>query len=170
MTRHRTIIIALAAVATMALAMPLHTPRLLLWNASASVPVGLYWLRPAIHLHVGDLVAVQPSTPLARYLAVRGYLPVGVPLLKHILALPGHTVCRISRAVTIDGTGVADALDRDHLGRLLPIWQGCRTLRAGEVFLLNRQSQSSFDGRYFGPLPFASIVGRAVPLWTETPR
>jgi type IV secretory pathway protease TraF len=32
---------------------------------------------------------------------------------------------------------------------------------------MSRQSANSLDGRYFGPLPAASIVGRAIPLWTE---
>ncbi len=36
----------------------------------------------------------------------------------------------------------------------------------GEVFFMNWQSDDSLDGRYFGPLPAASILGRAVPLWT----
>lgn len=165
MNRRRTFMIALAAVAVLALTASSNMPKLLIWNASASVPVGLYVLRPAIALRTGELVAVLPPTPLARYLSTRGYLPNGVPLLKHILALPGQTVCRIGRVVRMDGIVVASALDRDHLGRSLPIWQGCRTLRAGEVFLLNPNIHDSFDGRYFGPLSAAMIVGRAEPLW-----
>jgi type IV secretory pathway protease TraF len=39
------------------------------WNASASVPVGLYRLRPAGELAVAELVAVQPPEPLATFLA-----------------------------------------------------------------------------------------------------
>ena len=38
----------------------------------------------------------------------------------------------------------------------------------GQVFLMNWQSADSLDGRYFGPLPAASILGRAVPIWTFT--
>ena len=165
MNRRRTVIIALTAAAVLALSASRNLPRLFLWNASASVPVGLYMLRPAIALHTGELVAILPPTPLARYLAARGYLPNGVPLLKHILALRGQTVCRIGRVVSIDGVAAANALDRDRLGRSLPVWQGCRTLRAGEVFLLNPNIRDSFDGRYFGPLPAVSIIGRAEPLW-----
>ena len=127
--------------------------------------VGLYAMRPAIALHTGELVAILPPMPLARYLAGRGYLPNGVALLKHILALPGQTVCRIGRVVRIDRVAAAKALDHDRLGRSLPVWQGCRTLRAGEVFLLNPTVRGSFDGRYFGPLPAVSIIGRAEPLW-----
>jgi type IV secretory pathway protease TraF len=59
------------------------------------------------------------------------------------------------------------ALDRDHLGRILPVWEGCRLVADHEVFLMNWRSQNSFDGRYFGPLPASTIVGRADPLWMK---
>ena len=32
---------------------------------------------------------------------------------------------------------------------------------------MNPRSADSLDGRYFGPLPAASIVGRAIPLWVN---
>lgn len=140
--------------------------KLLLWNASASAPRGLYLLHPAMPLHGGELVAVAPPEPLARFAAVRGYLPIGVPLLKHIAALDGQTVCRFGRVARVDGSAVAIARERDSLGRPLPSWQGCRALRAGQVFLLNSAVPDSFDGRYFGVLPANAITARAEPLWT----
>jgi conjugative transfer signal peptidase TraF len=141
-------------------------PTLLLWNASASVPRGLYLLRSAMPLQRDELVAVAPPAPLAKFLAMRGYLPAGVPLLKHIAALPGQTVCRAAHVITVNGRAVTFARDHDHLGRSLPVWTGCRTLRAGEVFLLNANVPDSFDGRYFGPVSTAAITARAEPLWT----
>ena len=140
------------------------TPKLI-WNASASVPVGLYSVQPAGVLHVTELLVVRPPEPLASFLADRGYLPKGVPLLKRVLALPGQTVCRVDRAITVDGIAMGEALDRDRRGRTLPVWQGCRAVRADEVFLMNWQSEDSLDGRYFGSLPAAAIVGQAEPLW-----
>ena len=47
-------------------------PRLL-WNASASVPIGLYFVSPAGTLHVGELVVVTPPEALAEFLSERGY-------------------------------------------------------------------------------------------------
>ena len=32
---------------------------------------------------------------------------------------------------------------------------------------MNPRSANSLDGRYFGPLPASSVVGRAIPLWTN---
>ena len=65
-----------------------------IWNASASVPIGLYRLRPTGNLFVTELVAVQPPEPTATFLSEGGYLPRGLPMLKRVLALPGQTVCR----------------------------------------------------------------------------
>lgn len=140
-------------------------PTLVLWNASASAPIGLYLLRPAMPLQIQDLVAVRPPIPLAHYMAARGYLPMGVPLLKHVGALGGQIVCRAGRKISIDGNAAASARDSDSHGRPLPVWHGCRALGPSEVFLLNASVPDSFDGRYFGALPVRAIVGRAVPLW-----
>jgi conjugative transfer signal peptidase TraF len=139
----------------------------LVWNASASVPVGLYAIHPVDVVHSGDLVLLLPPEPVVQYLDRRGYLPRGLPILKHVLALPGQSVCRIERTIIVEGTAVGDALDRDRQGRGLPSWQGCRMVAREEVFLMNWRSDTSFDGRYFGPLPASTIVGRATPLWIK---
>lgn len=146
------------------------TTPLLLWNASASAPIGLYRVHRPSRLTDGDLVVVRPPDTLARFLANRDYLPLGVPLLKHVAARQGQTVCRDGATVSIDGgatAALAQAVDRR--GRPLPIWTGCRRL-AEEIFLLNRATPNSLDGRYFGPLPVAAIIGRAEPLWLRTKR
>jgi conjugative transfer signal peptidase TraF len=142
------------------------SPRFI-WNASASVPIGLYAIRPAGVLHVTELVVIQPPAALASFLDQRRYLPKGVPMLKRILGLPGQTVCRSDRTITVDGIAMGEALDRDRNGRALPTWHGCRVVGGDEVFLMNWQSEDSFDGRYFGPLPANTIAGRADPLWTR---
>jgi conjugative transfer signal peptidase TraF len=137
-----------------------------IWNASESVPIGLYRLHPTGRLAISELVAVQPPEPLATLLADRRYLPRGIPLLKRVLALPGHTVCRDQLAVMVDKIEMGVAREYDRSGRPLPIWQGCHVVADGEVFLMNWRSADSFDGRYFGALPTSAIMGTAEPLWT----
>jgi hypothetical protein len=68
-----------------------HRPRVM-WNASASTPVGLYTLRRPGELKVGDLVVDQPPLALACFMAGRHYLPLNVPLLKYVGAITGQTV------------------------------------------------------------------------------
>jgi len=62
---------------------------------------------------------------------------------------------------------MGEALVRDHLSRPLPVRHGCRIIAGGDVFLMNRQSEDSLDGRYFGALPTTTVVGRVAPLWTD---
>ena len=166
MTRFGWVMTTYAAALGTALAALLHPAPRLIWNASASVPIGLYAVRPAGGLHVNELLVVTPPEPLATFLDTRRYLPKGVPLLKHVLALPGQTVCRSGGTITVDGVTAGEALDRDRLGRPLPVWQGCRVIAAGDVFLMNRRADS-LDGRYFSSLPATTVVGRADPIWTD---
>ncbi|MGV7120502.1 S26 family signal peptidase [Sphingopyxis sp. 550A] len=144
-------------------------PRLV-WNPSASAPIGLYRIAPEDDPPVGALVAVTPPERLARWLSARAYLPEGVPLLKHVAAKAGQRACRIGDVVSVDAVPVAVALARDGQGRPLPVWQGCRTLAPDEMLLLNVAVPGSMDGRYFGPLPASTVLGRAIPILTrDTP-
>jgi conjugative transfer signal peptidase TraF len=155
-----------AAVVVVSMIAVRPAPRYI-WNASESVPIGLYRLHPTGRLAVTQLVAVQSPEPLATFLADRRYLPRGILLLKRVLALPGQTVCRDQLSVTVDKIEMGAARECDRSGRPLPIWQGCRVVAEGEVFLMNWQSADSLDGRYFGVLPTTAIIGRAEPLWTN---
>lgn len=145
----------------------LQPHRMIVWNASASVPVGLYLLEKTDERYVSELVAVVPPEPLATFLAAGNYLPRGVPMLKHVLALPGQTVCRDGLVVTVDKVAVGLARERDRRGRSLPVWQGCRVVAEDALFLMNSRSADSLDGRYFGPLPRSAVTGRAHPVWTK---
>jgi type IV secretory pathway protease TraF len=119
-------------------------------------------------LEVAQFAVVRPPPTLANLLEEGGYLPRGVPLIKRVLGLAGQTICRADLTVTVDEINVGSARERDHSGRKLPTWQGCHKLTASEVFLMNGDEPASLDGRYFGPLPVSSIIGRAEPLWIST--
>ncbi|MBZ9822055.1 S26 family signal peptidase [Mesorhizobium sp. CA4] len=157
----------LAAVAATLAPAFVEMPPLLLWNASASAPIGLYAVRKMVVPTAGALAVIEPPETVTRFAAERGYLPLGVPMLKHIEGLPGQEVCRVARVITVDGIAVGAALERDRKGRALPDWQGCRIIPADRIFVMNRKVQDSLDGRYFGSFPLDSIVGRAMPLWTD---
>ena len=166
MSRARYVMATAAALAIM-LASGVPTAPRLVWNASASVPIGFYAISPADRIEVPDLVAVMPPEPIASFMVQRGYVGRDVPLLKHVLGLPGQRVCRNGREITVDAVPLGEARDRDSQGRDLPVWQGCREIAEGEVFLMNLDVSDSLDGRYFGPLPASTVIGRATPLFTD---
>ena len=161
------LVIMLGSLGVLCLASGAGRTPIYMWNASGSVPLGLYSLQPSNTRYVGELVAVVPPERLATFLAEGSYLPRGVPMLKHVLALPGQTVCKSGPTVFVDGIAMGGARERDGRGRLLPTWQGCHLIGAGELFLMNWQSPDSLDGRYFGTIPSSAVIARASPVWIE---
>lgn len=143
--------------------------KVVLWNATSSVPRGLYMVSRKISLVPGTLLVVDLPEPVAHLASRRGYLPTDIPLIKPVAAGPEAAVCRHGDTIFVNGkaNGVAKAVDLN--GHPLPVWQGCHRLRNDEVFLMNAQNPDSFDGRYFGPIPARNIVGTAHPLLTEEP-
>jgi conjugative transfer signal peptidase TraF len=167
MTRFGYVMVTYFSVMGFAVAAFVPTSPRLVWNASASVPIGLYELEPAGDIDVGDLVAVTPEKALADFMVERRYIGRGVSLLKHVAALPGQEVCRTADAVTVDGVLFGEALERDRMGRELPSWQGCRRIARDEIFLMNPSVPDSLDGRYFGPIQARTVTARAAPLYTD---
>jgi conjugative transfer signal peptidase TraF len=137
----------------------------LVWNASASAPIGLYRV-VAGPVERGDWVLVRPPEDVVVLAAERGYLPLGVPLVKRVAARAGDAVCARMGVLFINGQEVARPLVRDRAGRPMPRWRGCRSLGAEEIFLL-LPPPDSFHSRYFGPVPRTLVIGRLTPLWTS---
>jgi conjugative transfer signal peptidase TraF len=163
--RGRVLVVA-AGLALVGLAAPLAldpVPRLV-WNASASAPIGLWRITPGASVFVGDSVLVEPPPAARRLAAQRHYLPANVPMIKTIAAVSGDTVCARETAIAIDDRLVAVRHLADRQGRKLPWWRGCLRLSDGQVMLLNH-APDSFDSRYFGPVGKGAIIGKATPLW-----
>jgi conjugative transfer signal peptidase TraF len=160
-------LLAIAGFAALAWASFVRPMPRVIYNASASVPVGWYHIEPPRAPQVGDIVLVRlPAVPAA-LAARRGYLPLGIPLLKRIGAGAPQKVCIRGRIVRIDDAAVAATLPVDGAGRRLEAWRSCRQLRRGELFLLSTDNPASFDSRYFGPVPVSAVIGQAQPLRIE---
>lgn len=138
-------------------------PTKLIWNASDSLPVGLYWVRNRTAQR-GDLVLVRLPKNASAFAADRRILPADTPALKRVGALNGDRICRFGQAVSVNGQHIARAQWSDGLGRRMPVWSGCQVLKRDEVFLLADHT-NSFDGRYFGVTKTSRIIGVAALVW-----
>ena len=74
MTRFGYVMVTYFSLMAIAIGSCVSLPVKLLWNASASVPIGFYDLERPSPLQVGDLVAVMPDMPLADFMVGRGYI------------------------------------------------------------------------------------------------
>jgi conjugative transfer signal peptidase TraF len=137
----------------------------LLWNRTASLPVGLYWVGRPTCFERGDLV-VFPVPPAVRALVhARGYLPDGYVLLKPVVAVAGDRVCAEGGVAFVGGAPFGPVLATDSEGRALPHDALCGDVPPGRLYVASHHPQS-FDSRTFGPIDAATVRGKATPLWT----
>jgi conjugative transfer signal peptidase TraF len=163
--RLRAVGLALGAVLLGATIIAPPVPRLV-WNASASAPLGLYLITPDTQIESGDMVVARLPLRTRDLADGRYYLPINVPLVKRVAAIAGDEVCALGTSIYRDGRWIAVRKMVDGKGRTMPRWQGCHILRGGQVFLL-MDAPDSFDGRYFGITEPADIIGKARPLWAR---
>ncbi|KWV48677.1 conjugal transfer protein TraF [Rhizobium altiplani] len=145
-------------------------------NLTPSEPLGLWWIEtPNRAIAVGDLVFVcAPVTPLfeearRRLYLARGLCPGGTaPLIKAVAALPGQRV-EIGKNVSIDGRLLPSSNVRriDGAGRELKPFAG-GIVPPGYLYL-HSSFVSSYDSRYFGPVPETGLLGLARPILTFDP-
>jgi conjugative transfer signal peptidase TraF len=162
--RRRALVIG-GGIAALGLTLAFPPVPRLVWNHSASAPIGLYLVSPGAPLEPGDMVVAWPPAQARALAASRHYLPPRVPLVKRVAGAAGDTICGDGAMVSLNGSPIARRLAADHSGRPLPQWDGCIRLRQGSYFLLMTLRPDSFDGRYFGPTMQGDIIGKARPLW-----
>ena len=152
-TALRAVICVALGVAVIALPVAMTLPVRLVYNATASAPLGWYVVVPVQEAGVGDVVLAHLPSSAARIADERHYLPESVPILKRVGAVAGQWVCVRNGVLTVDRELPVRLLERDGLGRPLTPWRGCRELNFDELFLVSHDSPASFDSRYFGPIP-----------------
>jgi conjugative transfer signal peptidase TraF len=162
--RRRAVLLG-AGIACLGLTIVLPPLPRLVWNASASAPIGLYAVAPGARIERGDMVVAWPPAEARQLAAQRRYLPRNVPLVKRAAGIAGDTICMADRIVTVNGRPAAMRRLADAAGRPLPAWKGCIRLEPGMLFLLMSRTSDSFDGRYFGPTLAQDVIGKATPLW-----
>lgn len=158
-------VIALTAI-PVAVSILIKPPVLLVWNASASAPIGLYLVLARHPVRRGDMVVAWAPASARTLAAARRYIPANVPLVKRVAAVSGDRVCAHGRTISINGRWIAFRRKSDAAGRPMTWWNGCRDLAQGQFFLTT-ESLMSFDGRYFGISARDDLVGRAVLLWAK---
>lgn len=143
-------------------------------NLTHSMPQGLYRITEDAPQR-GDMVTLCLPEDIAAWALERGYIGAGScpsgtqPLLKYLAAIPGDRldVCPDGVRVTPSSGGPAciwpaTPLARDRFGRELSPALETGVIPDGYAVALALHP-GSFDGRYLGPVPLASLR-RVEPL------
>ena len=131
----------------------------LIYNTTASAPIGWYAVESKRALKRDDLVAAFAPAEARKLAADRGYLPDHVPLIKTVWAIGGERVCHDGMSVRVPNRPDISVTGQDGLGRAMPVISGCYTLKVDEVFLVSLDVQTSWDSRYFGGVLDDLIIG-----------
>ncbi|TGP50864.1 conjugative transfer signal peptidase TraF [bacterium M00.F.Ca.ET.230.01.1.1] len=146
-------------------------------NLTPSEPLGLWRIETLDRdVAVGDLVFVcPPADALFLKARRRGYLRRGLcdggfaPLIKTVMALAGQRI-DVGENVAIDGTPIPSSRIRttDGEGRAIESYPG--GIVPARFLFLHSSYASSYDSRYFGPIPESGLLGLARPVLTFDPR
>lgn len=166
-TRRRRIAFAGVGILIIGLTSAFPPAPRLVWNASASAPIGLYAVAPGANIDPGDMVVAQAPARWRMMAAQRRYLPANVPLVKRVAAVAGDEICALGAHIYRNGKWLAERRVTDAKGRIMPWWSGCIRLRGPQIFLLMPNSSTSFDGRYFGVTEGSLVIGKARLLWAR---
>lgn len=144
-------------------------------NTTASFPIGLYWTAAGEPAQKGSLVLFcPPDNAVFAEARNRGYIDIGFCsggygyLIKKVLAVAGDRVAVTAAGVAVNNQLLPNSVPiaADPAGRPLPATYGAYSLRAGDVLLMSDYSKTSFDARYFGPVPAAAIATVIHPVFT----
>ncbi len=144
----------------------------LISNTDSAAPAGVYRVVSG-NFRRGDLVAACLPIGIAEEGLSRGYLRTGAcagnaePVGKIVGALPGDVVEIEPGWVAVNGVRFkrSAVAARDSAGRpLRHVAWGSYRVAPGQLWLFGFNDRRSWDSRYFGPVPLASVRGEIKPV------
>lgn len=145
------------------------------FNATKSIPVGLYWVS-SDPIEVGSYVMFCPPVDDVFIEArKRGYLTSGFCdgkfgyMMKKVLAAKNDSVTIDSSGVYVNSNllALSEPLKYDGVGAPLPRYSiSDHVLNENEILLMSDVSGTSFDGRYYGFIDKSQIRTVIKPLVT----
>ena len=145
-------------------------------NTTKSIPVGLYWTSSAPVEKGAYVLWCPPKVGVFDDAKERGYIGAGFCpgeygyMMKRVLAAKDDAVAVADGGVRVNGWLLPHSkpIQAGKSGRPLPRFQASTyTLGNAELLLMSDVSDTSFDGRYFGPINRSQVqtVIRPVITW-----
>jgi conjugative transfer signal peptidase TraF len=157
---------ALFVTALFAIGATFFARPVIIYNATDSLPHGIYQVVQKPLYERGDLVVFSVPKAVRNLVRQRRWLPDGAYLIKSIAGTNGDLLSTKTGRCFVNGVDFGAVEPVDRTGQPLPVFSINRRLHSSEVAVLN-PIPHSFDSRYFGPIKERQIIGEAVPIWTQ---
>lgn len=142
-------------------------PYSVVYNRSASIPLGLYLLKSVSPAEVkkGDIGCFTYEAP--QWAQERKYFPPGYRLCKPVLAGPGTSYSIQDGRLHVDGKDVGGFAPKDLNGRTLPVALDAQGLvPQNSWMMIASEHDNSFDSRYLGLIGMHRVNYVATPIFT----
>lgn len=147
-------------------------------NETSSLPPGVWRVFGAAGEAPRGVIVnfCPPDTAAMREARERDYLRDGAcpgnyeTLFKPVVAIAGDVVDVSDAGIRVNGDLVPNSapVKTDGVGNAMPaIERRTYLVGAGEAWVVSSYTPWSFDSRYFGAIPVASVRGQARPIWTN---
>lgn len=141
---------------------------LIFYNASPSIPRGVYIRIPMLWIKNGDYVVYHPNKEATDIAFERSWIKSKhITFIKRVRGIQGDIYSiDINTGFYINGKYYGQISVCDGTGKAMPIHSGVHYVSQNE-FLPVGESSMSFDGRYTGTVPLENIKAKVIPLFTE---
>ncbi|WP_027156704.1 conjugative transfer signal peptidase TraF [Methylobacter luteus] len=145
-------------------------------NTTKSIPIGLYWISNEPVAKGAYVMFCPPQNGVFVKAKERGYIGAGFCpggfgyMIKRILAAKNDIVAINDEGVRVNGELLPLSVPRkvDTVGQALPQFHVDHyRLGEAELLLMSDVSDTSFDGRYFGPVNRSQIKAVIRPVITQ---
>ncbi|UUS62520.1 MULTISPECIES: signal peptidase I [unclassified Acinetobacter] len=159
------------------LVLSLFSSRILIFNLTESLPLGL-WGRTPLNIERGGVVGFCPQLPESVKNDYRlkasenGMVRICDEnvqmLMKPVVAVPGDRVEIKGTKIFVNEKFIAERLERDGYGKHIEsVKPGIYNVKAGEYWMISTYNKASFDSRYFGAIKAEKIKYSLVPLFVN---
>jgi conjugative transfer signal peptidase TraF len=143
-------------------------------NTTPSIPLGVYQLSNEPLVTGSYVLFCPPPAPVFAMAKARGYVGAGFcpggygQLMKRLVAAKNDRVTINAEGVVVNGQRLplSKLIKLDGGSRPLPHYAKSWVLGSDEVLVMSDSNSGSFDGRYFGSIQRAQIVGVIHPVFT----
>lgn len=139
-------------------------PKILYFNRTPSLPVGIYCEIPWSPVEKGDLVLVEVPQEIRALVEEREWMKGNELLLKKVGALEGDRFMINEQRIEVNGNYIGPIYDVDSQKRPMPVLRGEFQVPEGYFLPIATNVPNSFDGRYFGSVPLTSIKTKVILL------
>lgn len=136
-------------------------PHMLIYNYTASLPTGWYWLEDTDRISRGDIVLCDAEQDIMQLALQRKWIKKDTHFLKYVYGIPGDIYEIRANRYIVNGEDKGEIKRIDTEGRPMPLLTDGKYTVPDGYLLIGTEAENSFDSRYYGPVSLKNVYKKA---------